>query len=83
MAAAASSEEPAHAAQVPPLRPRGLPLVLVALPLAPPPPPMLVRPPPRRPSVTPMRLATQSMARTSVQTGSNDDDRLIFCLVVI
>lgn len=41
MAAAASSEEPAHAAQVPPLRPRGLPLVLVALPLAPtPPPPM-------------------------------------------
>lgn len=40
MAAAASSDEPAHAAQVPPLRPRGLPLVLGLMPTGLPWPPM-------------------------------------------
>uniref|UniRef100_N1R1V9 Uncharacterized protein n=1 Tax=Aegilops tauschii TaxID=37682 RepID=N1R1V9_AEGTA len=55
MAAAASSDEPTHATQVPPLRPRGLPL----------PPP---RDPPRPlPSVTSMRLATLSRTRRNAQ----------------
>ncbi|KAG8078193.1 hypothetical protein GUJ93_ZPchr0007g3420 [Zizania palustris] len=76
MAAAASSDEPAHAVQVLPLRPRGLPLCLPA-PLTPPAPP----PPPRRPSVTSMRLATQRTARTRAHTGTNDDHLIFFCLV--
>lgn len=60
MAAAASNEEPTHAAQVPPLRLRGLPLL--------PAPP--ARPPARTfPSVTSMRLARQSMTSRSAHRG--------------
>ncbi|KAE8788414.1 hypothetical protein D1007_37535 [Hordeum vulgare] len=67
MAAATSSEDPTQAAQVPPLRPRGLPEVL---PLAPPlPPPVKKRPPPRLPSA---RLAAmQSSTMRSAQRGKN------------
>ncbi|KAI5007626.1 hypothetical protein ZWY2020_057620 [Hordeum vulgare] len=73
MSAATSSEEPTHAAQVPPLRPRGLP---EALPLAPTlPPPMKERPQPRFPSA---RLAAmQSSTMRSAQRGKEPSRHLL------
>ncbi|WVZ68538.1 hypothetical protein U9M48_017468 [Paspalum notatum var. saurae] len=61
MAAAASSEEPTHAVEVPPLRPRA-PALWLLPPLAPPPPaPPMTRPPlpPRPASATSTSVATQ------------------------
>jgi hypothetical protein len=67
MAAMASSEEPAHAVQVvPPLRPRGQPL-LVEFPL--------LRTPLRLPSVTPTRLSAQS---SKTRSAHRDMNLLIF-----
>ena len=65
MTAAASSEEPTHAVQVPPLRPREPPL------RPPPPPPPTTRPPlpPRLASATSARLAAAQTTSRSAYCG--------------